>query len=60
LEATFTRETPGFAIYFSIYEFGKNKFYLEKNRDITKMGSLILGAVAGIVSWIFIYPQDRI
>jgi hypothetical protein len=24
------------------------------------MGSLILGAVAGIVSWIFIYPQDRI
>ena len=53
--ATLTRETPGFAIYFSVYNYLKNN---EENISVTK--SYIFGGLAGIFSWIFIYPQDRI
>lgn len=59
LSATFTREVPGFAIYFSTYETLKNKFYPDHN-SITGIGSMILGASAGSVAWLFIYPQDVI
>jgi len=53
--ATLTRETPGFAIYFSVYN------YLKNNKDnISSFKIFCYGACAGIVSWIFIYPQDRI
>lgn len=58
LSATFTRETPGFAIYFTVYEYLKNKYYHKKK--ITPTSSFTFGAIAGIVSWIFIYPQDRV
>ncbi len=58
LSATFTREVPGFAIYFSTYESLKNHFY--KNRDISIIYSFIFGGISGTMAWIFIYPQDRI
>jgi solute carrier family 25 carnitine/acylcarnitine transporter 20/29 len=58
LSATFTREVPGFAIYFSTYEGLKNHFY--KNRDISIISSFIFGGMSGTMAWIFIYPQDRI
>lgn len=58
--ATFTRETPGFGIYFTVYEAMKNKLYVDNNRFITPFGSFLIGALSGTVSWIFIYPQDRI
>lgn len=58
LSATFTREVPGFAIYFSTYESLKNHFY--KNRDIPIISSFIFGGLSGTMAWIFIYPQDRI
>jgi solute carrier family 25 carnitine/acylcarnitine transporter 20/29 len=58
LSATFTREVPGFAIYFSTYEFLKNRFYSNKNIDLP--ASFIFGGISGTVAWIFIYPQDRI
>jgi solute carrier family 25 carnitine/acylcarnitine transporter 20/29 len=58
LSATFTREVPGFAIYFSTYEGLKNHFY--KNRDISIIASFIFGGMSGTMAWIFIYPQDRI
>lgn len=54
LSSTFYRETPGFAIYFSVYN------YLKKNEDIGMIKSFTYGAIAGTVSWIFIYPQDLI
>jgi solute carrier family 25 carnitine/acylcarnitine transporter 20/29 len=60
LNATFTREIPGFAIYFSTYEYLKNKFYTEKNKDITILSSFLFGGISGSMAWIFIYPQDRI
>lgn len=60
LSATFTRETPGFAIYFSLYEYLKKKYYLDHGISITPQGSFLFGGLAGTFSWIFIYPQDRI
>jgi solute carrier family 25 carnitine/acylcarnitine transporter 20/29 len=53
--ATLTRETPGFAIYFSVYNFFKNR-----TNEITAFKSFIYGSFAGSFSWVFIYPQDRI
>jgi solute carrier family 25 carnitine/acylcarnitine transporter 20/29 len=53
--ATLTRETPGFAIYFSVYNFFKNR-----TKEITPLKSFIYGSFAGTFSWVFIYPQDRI
>lgn len=69
LSATFYRETPGFAIYFSIYNYLKeNRKYFAKSFNLEKkmsdkislMESFIFGSIAGSTAWIFIYPQDRI
>ncbi len=64
LSATFTREIPGFAIYFSTYEGLKNHFYKKSldntNTNISIPASFIFGGISGITAWIFIYPQDRI
>lgn len=57
LSATFTREIPGFGIYFTTYNYSKEKLY--KN-NIDTFGSFMLGGLAGTVAWIFIYPQDMI
>ncbi len=60
LSATFTREIPGFAIYFSTYEGLKKHFYTDNNMKISISSSFIFGGISGSVAWIFIYPQDRI
>ena len=60
LSATFTRETPGFMIYFSVYNSLKERFYLSKNKDISKIGSFFFGGASGAIAWMFIYPQDLI
>ena len=60
LSVTFTREVPGFAIYFSTYEYLKNYFYTKQNKDISIISSFIFGGISGATAWIFIYPQDRI
>ena len=60
LSATFTREVPGFAIYFSTYEYLKNKFYTSQKKDIDIVSSFVFGGIAGSNAWLFIYPQDRI
>ena len=60
LSATFTREIPGFAIYFSTYEYLKNTFYTKENKQIPIYASFIFGGMSGSMAWIFIYPQDRI
>jgi solute carrier family 25 carnitine/acylcarnitine transporter 20/29 len=57
LSATFTRETPGFAIYFSVFEYIKKKIY---NNNITNIGAFISGGISGLLAWVFIYPQDCI
>lgn len=60
LSATFTREIPGFAIYFSTYETLKNYFYSSQNKQISIPASFIFGGASGTIAWMFIYPQDRI
>jgi len=61
LSATFYRETPGFAIYFSMYNYLKNGLQKEiKKEEIRPLDSFFIGAFSGCASWLFIYPQDRI
>lgn len=57
ISATFTREIPGFSIYFSSYNYLKYKFY---NDNIPLHMSFLFGGVAGTLSWCGIYPQDVI
>lgn len=54
LNATFTREVPGFAIYFSTYN------YLKSNKKLSFYQSFIYGGLSGGFAWFFIYPQDMI
>jgi solute carrier family 25 carnitine/acylcarnitine transporter 20/29 len=58
LTTTFTREVPGFGIYFSVYNYGISKIY--NNQAPTSIGSFLLGGLSGAVAWLFIYPQDMI
>jgi solute carrier family 25 carnitine/acylcarnitine transporter 20/29 len=62
--ATFTREVPGFAIYFSTYHTLKD-YYLEsiktdKFSKLSPIMSFLFGGLSGSMAWLFIYPQDRI
>lgn len=54
--ATLTRETPGFAIYFSIYE----RLKARDGQDFKPVSGFLYGMLAGAGAWVFIYPQDRI
>lgn len=60
LGMTFTREIPGFMIYFSTYENLKYYNFTRFNRDIELKYAFIYGGLSGALSWVFIYPQDRI
>jgi len=52
------RDSVGFAIYFSNYEYLKRKIY--GNNKISNTGAFLIGGSSGLISWIFIYPQDKI
>ena len=58
--ATITREVPGFAIYFSVYENLKYHTFTKYNKKINYINSFMFGGIAGVSAWVFIYPQDRI
>ena len=53
-----SRETPGFAVYFPVFEFIKRKF--QENNMLNIYTTFLAGASAGVISWIPIYPQDTI
>jgi solute carrier family 25 carnitine/acylcarnitine transporter 20/29 len=57
---TFFREMPGFAIYFTTYEYLKKTTFTDYDKKIDYGSSFLYGGIAGITSWIFIYPQDKI
>ena len=59
LSATFTRETPGFSIYFTLYNSMKNT-HIEKYSDFPLYISFLYGGLSGGASWFGIYPQDVI
>jgi solute carrier family 25 carnitine/acylcarnitine transporter 20/29 len=60
LGATWTREVPGFAIYFSVYENLKHHRHSKHGYEIGYLDSFLYGGISGVIAWIFIYPQDRI
>lgn len=60
LSATFSRETPGFAIYFLTYENLKRQYCSTYNRDISAGATLAFGGTAGALAWALIYPQDTV
>ena len=57
---TFFREMPGFAIYFTTYEYFKYNTFTKYNKKIDYSSSFLYGGLSGLTAWIFIYPQDRI
>ena len=58
LSSTFTREMPGFAIYFSVYE--EMKEYFGQNMRLNTFHHFVFGGISGSISWLFIYPQDLV
>ena len=58
--ATFTREVPGFAIYFSTYEYLKKRNIDNNTSKLSPLLSFLFGGISGSMAWLFIYPQDRI
>jgi len=59
ISATFTRETPGFAIYFTVYNILKDN-YIKQHNELPIYMSFLYGGIAGASSWFGIYPQDVI
>tara|TARA_B100000900_G_scaffold338678_1_gene300933 strand:+ start:939 stop:1658 length:720 start_codon:yes stop_codon:yes gene_type:complete len=57
LSACFFREVPGYAIYFSTYNF-LNKITKNNNNNLFK--TLINGGASGVSAWLVIYPFDTI
>lgn len=57
LSATFSREVPGFGIYFTVFEKTKKNIFDNKMSTIQ---SFVLGGLSGAIAWVFIYPQDMI
>ena len=57
--ATLGREVPGFGIYFSTYEYLKDR---QKNTIFAKsyLMPFLNGSLSGAASWLFIYPSDPI
>uniref|UniRef100_A0A6C0HLT0 Mitochondrial carrier protein n=1 Tax=viral metagenome TaxID=1070528 RepID=A0A6C0HLT0_9ZZZZ len=60
LSATFTREVPGFAIYFTVFEACKYHWHTKYNKTISYLNAFCYGGLSGFTAWVFIYPQDRI
>lgn len=53
---TVFRETPGFGIYFSTYNYLTNNYNMDHNMIKTFMS----GAMSGLAAWTFIYPSDLV
>ena len=53
---TLFRETPGFGIYFTTYNYLTNNY----NREFNLGKTFLFGSLSGLNSWIFIYPSDLI
>ena len=55
--STLTREIPGYAIYFSTYEYLKKDIFKNNPNHIQ---TFLMGGFCGAFSWVFIYPSDVI
>jgi solute carrier family 25 carnitine/acylcarnitine transporter 20/29 len=57
---TIFRETPGFGIYFSTYNYLQNKFNNKNNNIYNFTKTFLFGSLSGLSAWIFIYPSDLV
>jgi len=53
---TLFREVPGFAIYFSTYNYLKEK--LDVKSESQPFKTMMIGGSSGVAAWFFIYPSD--
>lgn len=53
---TVFRETPGFGIYFTTYNYLNDNFNKDKNLG----KNFVYGSLSGLSAWMFIYPMDLI
>lgn len=53
---TVCRETPGFGIYFTTYNYLKSNY----NKENNMMKTFVSGMMSGLSAWIFIYPSDLV
>lgn len=56
IDATFIREIPGYALYFAVYALLMQTPYTIQYLGL--LGPIINGALAGVISWLPIYPFD--
>ena len=53
---TVFRETPGFGIYFTTYNYLNNNY----NNNKSYINNFIYGGLSGLFAWTFIYPSDLV
>jgi solute carrier family 25 carnitine/acylcarnitine transporter 20/29 len=53
---TVCRETPGFGIYFTTYNYLNNNYNTQKSY----INNFCYGGLSGLFAWIFIYPSDLV
>jgi solute carrier family 25 carnitine/acylcarnitine transporter 20/29 len=53
---TVLRETPGFGIYFTTYNYLNDNY--NNNKNLGK--NFLFGSLSGLSAWLFIYPMDLI
>jgi solute carrier family 25 carnitine/acylcarnitine transporter 20/29 len=53
---TIFRETPGFGIYFTTYNYLNSQY----NKNNSLIRTFLYGSLSGLSAWIFIYPSDLI
>lgn len=57
LGCTILRDAPGFGVYFSGYEYLTGKVTDSKG-NVNTLSLLAVGGLAGVMSWVVIYPVD--
>jgi solute carrier family 25 carnitine/acylcarnitine transporter 20/29 len=53
---TVFRETPGFGIYFTSYNYLNDNY----NKDNSYIKTFCYGGISGLLAWMFIYPSDLV
>jgi len=60
LGITLCREVPAFSLYFGSYYWLCNLLHATSDDAVNILKLLLAGGTAGIISWVFTYPQDVI
>lgn len=55
IDATIAREIPGYSLYFASYF---SLIHSSLGEDLGSIGPVVIGAVAGMLSWLFVFPLD--